>query len=90
MASKAANKRYREKMRAMAETLKKAPCTDCGVQYPPYVMEWDHLDARLGGDTVGSMASGGLVSKERLLQEIAKCELVCANCHRTRTHFRRI
>ena len=27
-------------------------------------------------------------STERLIREIEKCEVVCANCHRTRTHRR--
>jgi len=28
-------------------------------------------------------------SKKRILEEISKCELVCAVCHRIRTHITR-
>ena len=28
-------------------------------------------------------------SKKKLMEEIAKCEVVCSNCHRIRTHVRR-
>ena len=63
--------------------LKRKPCTDCGVEYPPPVMEWDHV----GDDkvcTLGNMLKMGW-GKERILKELDKCELVCANCHRLRT-----
>jgi hypothetical protein len=60
------------------------PCADCGLVYPPYVMEWDHLPGTekklVLADTRRSAHA-----KERILAEIAKCELVCANCHRERT-----
>lgn len=61
---------------------KKVPCVDCGVRYPPHVMDLDH----------GGSEKNGLVANvvriwpsERLLAEIAKCDVVCANCHRERT-----
>ncbi len=59
------------------------PCTDCGIPYPYYVMDWDHLENKELG--VGRAV---LFSMQRLKEEIAKCELVCSNCHRERTHKR--
>ena len=60
------------------------PCADCGLTYPPYVMEWDHLPgtekALVLADTRRSAHA-----RKRILDELAKCELVCANCHRERT-----
>lgn len=62
------------------------PCTDCGQVFDPQVMQWDHLP---GFEKVGDI-SGSWVGRtqEEILSEIAKCELVCTNCHAIRT-FRR-
>lgn len=61
------------------------PCVDCGERYPYWVMDFDHLSDKsfnLGKFTTFS------VSLDVLKDEISKCELVCANCHRTRTFHR--
>jgi hypothetical protein len=62
------------------------PCTDCGLFFPYYVTQYDHLDSSTKSNTCAALANGG--SRLRLLEEIAKCELVCANCHAVRTHDR--
>lgn len=60
------------------------PCADCGVSYPSYVMQFDHIvDGKRGN--VADMARSGF-SLENIQLEIDKCELVCANCHAERTH----
>jgi hypothetical protein len=60
------------------------PCADCGVSYPPYVMQFDHIvDGKRGN--VADMARSGF-SIENIQLEIDKCELVCSNCHAERTH----
>jgi len=64
--------------------LKDNPCTDCGKVYPPSCMEWDHLSNK--EYQISSIRS---CSKEKILSEISKCELVCAYCHNIRTHSRR-
>lgn len=68
------------------DNAKAKPCADCGVQYPSYVMEFDHL-----GDEPKEfdVCKGRFTSVERLMAEIAKCAVVCANCHRVRTWKRR-
>lgn len=76
---------YRERNRALIDALKDAPCADCGVKYPPYVMQFDHLSDK---QFTLSRARGQSASVETILAEIAKCELVCANCHAERTHSR--
>jgi len=49
-------------------------------------MQWDHLPGfEKVGDISGSWACR---TQEEILSEIAKCELVCTNCHAIRT-FRR-
>jgi len=59
-------------------------CADCGVQYPYYVMQFDHRDRMGKLFTIGSR--GPVTSTRRLQAEIAKCDVVCANCHAERTY----
>lgn len=73
-------------MKSMVEEAKNGPCMDCRVSYPPYVMDFDHR-----GDDLKVMKISTLVTKgnlSALLAEMAKCDLVCSNCHRERTHRR--
>jgi hypothetical protein len=65
-----------------------AACTDCGIGYPHYVMQFDHLGE--DKDRAVATLAGAPVSLDRLKAEIAKCGLVCANCHAERTHQRRL
>jgi hypothetical protein len=61
-------------------------CADCGIRSEhPEIYDFDHGD----GEKVASIAT--LVTKgtwEDFLAELAKCEVVCANCHRIRTRAR--
>lgn len=79
------NKRYRGIIRAFVRDLKEsAPCTDCGNLYPYYVMDFDHLENK--ANIISFLTSTGRIGA--LKKEIKKCEVVCANCHRTRSHKR--
>lgn len=64
---------------------KATPCADCGVSYPYYVMDFDHVRG-VKKFVVAKCCSRGL---EAVKEEILKCDVVCANCHRERTHQRR-
>lgn len=64
------------------------PCADCGGIFPPCCMDFDHLPGTKKLYAVGTMVSHGH-SWPKIEVEIAKCELVCANCHRIRTQDRR-
>ena len=79
------NAAYKEKAYREVNRLKDAPCTDCGNRYPSYVMDWDHLDGEDKEGSVSAMIAHGY-SINTILSEIMKCELVCSNCHRIRTH----
>ena len=61
------------------------PCVDCGEFYLPKVMDFDHVRGRKIND-ISTMINLGY-SLDKLLKEIAKCDLVCANCHRGRTWY---
>lgn len=59
------------------------PCVDCG-EDDPIVLELDHLDPDTKVMNVAAMAHG-TYSIKKIQEEIDKCEVVCANCHRRRT-----
>src|SRR5688572_4335931 len=65
--------------------VRRRPCEDCGQSFPPYVMDFDHRDPqkKLFAVTTGS---AHLMSREKLITEIEKCDIVCANCHALRTY----
>jgi len=62
------------------------PCFDCGIQYSPWVMQFDHINPFQKKFTIADMINGSL---EDLKKEISKCQVVCANCHAERTHKQR-
>lgn len=57
-------------------------CADCGDPHPYWRLDFDHREDKVS--TVSKLKLG-CYSKERILEEVAKCDLVCANCHRLRT-----
>lgn len=67
--------------RAIVLAAKKVPCADCGRCYSPVVMDFDHVR---GTKRFNIGRNGGRGSITRLKAELAKCEVVCANCHRER------
>jgi 5-methylcytosine-specific restriction endonuclease McrA len=72
--------RAETRMRYLIEYFRSHPCTDCG-EKDPLVLEFDHLrDKRF--EVTNQFASRNW---QEILDEIAKCEVVCANCHRRRT-----
>jgi hypothetical protein len=68
--------------RKIVNKLKNKPCSDCGIKYPYYVMDFDHKDKNTKLGNPSHLLSYSL---ERFLVEIEKCDIVCANCHRIRT-----
>lgn len=78
-----------QRLKKIAEDHKSVPCADCKKCYPHWVMDFDHLDGSQKLDNVSALVNGA-VSERKLLEEIAKCEVVCSNCHRDRTYKRRL
>ena len=70
------------------------PCADCGEIHPYWVMQLDHVPGRgAKAFTISLTYTSGrdrrvLCTRAQLLDEIAKCDIVCANCHAIRTHAR--
>jgi hypothetical protein len=77
----------RAEIRAVITQAKDIPCADCGVRYPSYVMQFDHLDPSQKLFNIGSFTNQTM---SQVVAEIAKCEVVCANCHAIRTHTERV
>lgn len=61
---------------------KDKPCLDCGVSYPRRVMNLHHRDPAEKTFAVSQLHNFGSVKALRL--EIAKCDVLCANCHALR------
>lgn len=82
-------KRTREnqkKFKAWYDSLKEGkPCVDCKISYPVVAMDWDHLPQFIKIDDLASLVKKG--NKKVILEEIAKCELRCKNCHAIKTHL---
>ena len=74
-------------LKRIVEDLKQRPCDDCGKRYPPIVLDFDHVRGSKVANI--SMLVNDGVPPAQLLDEIAKCDLVCSNCHRLRTAARR-
>jgi hypothetical protein len=82
----AKNRAARERNKAFVDELKKDSCTDCGRRFPSILMDLDHVS---GVKVVPiSNACHRKWSHEKILTEVAKCDLVCCWCHRRRTHRR--
>jgi hypothetical protein len=61
-------------------------CVDCGYNANPVALGFDHLP---GTVKVRDIKSGQQLGWQALQDEIAKCEVVCMNCHHIRTSERR-
>jgi hypothetical protein len=72
---------------AMLDRLRDAPCSDCGGRFPPCSMDFDHREPHEKLSRVPALI--GRAGDARILAEVAKCDIVCANCHRARTFERR-
>ena len=73
--------------RYLKEVKEKNPCMDCKVSYPYYMMDFDHVRGKKQANVAELINT---LSKKRIDTEIAKCEVVCSNCHRARTYMRKM
>ena len=78
-------KKYYEARCQLLIELKSKPCADCHGIFPAYVMDFDHVRGEKKFGIAHGMHNRPL---DDVLLEIAKCNLVCSNCHRIRTHTR--
>lgn len=68
------------------ETKHNKPCVDCHEIFPHYILDFDHLPGFEKKFNVSNASNAS--SLQAIQDEVKKCELVCANCHRHRTFMR--
>jgi hypothetical protein len=66
-------------IRKAYEYLREHPCVDCG-ETDPIVLEFDHVNGEKHAEIANMLRSGR--TWERIWEEVQKCEVRCANCHR--------
>lgn len=79
-----ANRRKKLRVKEKLDKLKSTPCLDCGLMWSSYVMEFHHRDPEQKVAKVSQLCKDA--GWDRVLEEIAKCDLLCSNCHRIREH----
>ena len=77
-------KQRQDERQALIWRIKDVPCKDCGDTFPPYCMDFDHVT----GTKTANISEMKSYSMDRILDEVAKCDIVCSNCHRIRTYQR--
>jgi hypothetical protein len=80
------NRRHAERVAVINKIKLDAGCADCGYNEHACALDFDHLPEHEKLFNIGCTKDKGL---DTVLAEIAKCEVVCANCHRVRTQERR-
>jgi hypothetical protein len=59
-------------------------CQSCGYKEHPVALEFDHIDPSTKKFSIGSQLMS--MSWKSIHEEIAKCQVLCANCHQIHTH----
>lgn len=75
-------RRATDRSRIWLDAQKDRPCLDCGGRFPLECMQFDH---RPGETKLFNIGMRSTLARARLVAEIAKCDVVCANCHAIRT-----
>lgn len=76
------NRRRYEEFKSFIAQAKDTPCADCGGRFPTVCMEFDHRDP---AEKVFPIGGASQRSRAAVVAEMAKCDVVCSNCHRIRT-----
>ena len=74
-----------ELMKSVLAEFKSKPCMDCKKSFPSYCMDTDHRDPNSKTASMGDLVRK-CSSVEQFKKELEKCDVVCATCHRIRTH----
>lgn len=72
----------KDKERKVKQVKSAVPCNRCGESYPPCAMDFHHS----GDDKTGAVSQMVSYSWDRITEEMRKCIIVCATCHRILEH----
>ena len=82
--------KHRKQLHTVLEELhlykEKHGCADCRNRFPHYVLEFDHRPEHQKIDVVYRVLRN--YGADAAWKEVAKCDVVCANCHKIRTYQR--
>ena len=59
-------------------------CAHCGYNTHPVALELNHIDPTTKEFSIGKQLIS--ISMSKLKEELAKCEVLCANCHQIHTY----
>ena len=68
----------------ISEYKEESGCVDCGGAYPYFVLQFDHRSPLDKGFAI-SRWKDHVDDIGKVMEEIEKCDVVCANCHAFRT-----
>jgi len=80
-------KRSNELKDFLFEYLSANQCVSCGTK-DILVLEFDHKEPKEKSFNIGKAVGGKerLINLEQLIAEVAKCDVMCRNCHQRKTH----
>jgi hypothetical protein len=83
--------RLAKQLHIIAKKLELRHCYDCKIkatQHNFVIFQFDHLDRKTKIAKIANMVKGKYTIND-IDNEIAKCQMVCGNCHALRTYYRR-
>lgn len=84
--SKKMRREHTSELEAIQSYKERMGCIDCENDYPHFVLEFDHLpEFKKFGQVSHILKKYGA---DKAWEEIAKCDVVCSNCHKIRTNTR--
>ncbi len=85
-AKKLVTQAFQQSRRAFIDKIKvERGCSICGYNAHPAALDFNHIV----GDKNFSISQDSKIALHKLLGEIDKCEILCANCHRVHTYEHR-
>lgn len=79
--------KYQEKKKIVQDIKAEKKCAKCG-QSRGYVLDFHHIDPTQKDNTIARLTSNNY-QLDKVYDEIKKCIVLCANCHRQFHHFQK-